>query len=537
MQSSPSPLALAAPARRRVTAVAAAALTLVALVTLAGPAVPAAAQPPPTVGDYQQTLDLTFPTRPDAHFTDSYDACRSGCSRHHKATDLIGQKLWPLYAAVDGRVCHVAGEDGVEPSYGYAVTICGHDGREYRYLHINNDTPGTDDGRGGARWAFAPGIRRGVEVRRGQWIAYMGDSGNAEGTSPHLHLDIFDDRVTDPYGDTRINPYPSLVAARARGDVSTDAGLPLAGIARQAGPDRIGTAIELSRFAWPSAAHAVVAAAHEPGWPLVASAYAAHLDVPSLLTFPDRLDERVTAELARLGAGSVTLVGPVTAAVHQALVDAGIAVELVTSDDLFVVAATLAERIWADTDIDTAVIALGTHPDPARAWPDALTGTALAAGAGAALLPVAPGQVPAAIAAILGDADRAVLIGGPAALSDDVETFVRTAVRDVQRIEGPDRYATAVAVADAMAHRGLVELDGWVWAATGLDWPDAVTAGPVAVRSGDPLVLVDGTGAPGDANAIRWLRANAGRLDAGMLVGGTAAISDHAAAELAVHLT
>ena len=106
-------------------------------------------------------------------------------------------------------------DDGEEDSYGRHITLCGDDGREYRYLHLNNDTPGTDDGAAGLEHVFAPGIRQGLRVARGQHIAYMGDSGNAEATAPHLHLDVFDDAVLDPYGDNRINPYPSLMAALA----------------------------------------------------------------------------------------------------------------------------------------------------------------------------------------------------------------------------------------------------------------------------------------------------------------------------------
>ena len=37
----------------------------------------------------------------------------------------------------------------------------GNDGWVYNYGHINNDTPGTDDGANPAQWRFAPGIVRG----------------------------------------------------------------------------------------------------------------------------------------------------------------------------------------------------------------------------------------------------------------------------------------------------------------------------------------------------------------------------------------
>ena len=112
------------------------------------------------------------------------------------------------------------------PSYGYAIRVCGDDGRTYHYVHLNNDRPGTDDGRGGARWAYAPGIRRGAYVRRGQWIGYMGDSGNAESTPPHVHFEIREPGLSDSrirggaYRDpTRLDPFYSLVAARRAGRV------------------------------------------------------------------------------------------------------------------------------------------------------------------------------------------------------------------------------------------------------------------------------------------------------------------------------
>ncbi len=45
-----------------------------------------------------------------------------------------------------------------------------------------------------------PACELGSRVERGQHVAYMGDSGNAESTSPHLHFSITDPTITDPYG-------------------------------------------------------------------------------------------------------------------------------------------------------------------------------------------------------------------------------------------------------------------------------------------------------------------------------------------------
>jgi hypothetical protein len=147
--------------------------------------------------------DIVFPVQGGASFTDDFGDSRSG-GRLHEGNDLIAPKMTPILAARGGRVVSAA---IIEPSYGYMISIAGDDGYTYNYLHINNDTPGTDDDKGGLQYAYAPGISEGVQVIQGQHIAWVGDSGNAESTVSHLHFEI---RLPD---DTAIDPYPYLNAA------------------------------------------------------------------------------------------------------------------------------------------------------------------------------------------------------------------------------------------------------------------------------------------------------------------------------------
>jgi peptidoglycan hydrolase-like protein with peptidoglycan-binding domain len=158
--------------------------------------------------DYRDPVDITFPTGPDARFADDYDAGRSA-GRAHRATDLFAPIGTPVYAAVGGRVSWLPGR---HPSAGYSIHIRGDDGRLYAYYHLGPHT-------GTAAQAYAPGIAEGVTVRRGQHIGFLGDSGNAAGGTPHLHFEIHDERVRDPYGTNRLNPFRSLTEAVRRGDV------------------------------------------------------------------------------------------------------------------------------------------------------------------------------------------------------------------------------------------------------------------------------------------------------------------------------
>jgi hypothetical protein len=171
------------------------------------PAVPAAASP-----TYDAVIDLTFPVAGPTSFIDDYAYCRDGCSRRHRATDIMAPYGARVHAAMGGTVTYITGLTEALPAWGWMITIAGDDGRRYSYIHL---------GRQDRDWreAYVPGLARGSRVERGQHIGFNGCSGNASCSAPHLHLEIEDSRITDPYGSNRMNPYPSLLAALARGDI------------------------------------------------------------------------------------------------------------------------------------------------------------------------------------------------------------------------------------------------------------------------------------------------------------------------------
>lgn len=145
-------------------------------------------------------------------FSDNWLVCRSACTRKHMGQDLMGPKMTPLVAPFDGVVTSLKRDSGSGGNY---VAISADRGPAAGwtaiFMHNNNDTPGTDDGRGSAAWGFPAGIAVGARVLAGQLVSWRGDSGNAENTGPHVHFEL---RKGTGWGGVVYNAFPSLQAAR-----------------------------------------------------------------------------------------------------------------------------------------------------------------------------------------------------------------------------------------------------------------------------------------------------------------------------------
>jgi putative cell wall-binding protein len=435
------------------------------------------------------------------------------------------------------------GFDGPMPSYGYYLRIRHDDGTSASYVHINNDTPGTDDGLGGVEWAYAPGIEPGERVERGQWIAYVGDSGNAEGTVSHLHFELADPDLDDPcladpsYLDkTRLNPYPSLVDARERNDFPPEPPAPDAfPVRRVAGASRVLTAHAISREAYEPGVRAVIVVPEGSyAEALVAAPLAGLLQAPILLSARDGLGRDGIDEVERLDAANAYVVGrtdQLGADVVDDLRDAGVRnVARIAEPDPYALSARMAEEIRSYREaprLERVFLALGEHSDPARAWPDALSVGALAAVTKSPVLLTAPVSLPAVVREALEELAPSLVqvVGGTGAIGPDVaEAAADAAGADVERLSGSNRYATSVAVTGEAVREGLTSGD--IWLATGHAFPDALAAGPAAASLGAPLLLIDGREPGGAPEPDGWLGANRHDLDQAAVVGGSSAITD-----------
>jgi murein DD-endopeptidase MepM/ murein hydrolase activator NlpD len=173
-----------------------AALLAAATITVSG--LDAAAAPTPARADAHDTeFTLSvFPVNADeVRFRDSWGERRSG-GRRHRGTDIIAERGSPILAVADGVVTVM----DYHHLSGFYLTLDHGNGVETMYLHLNNDHLGTDDGQGGVTTAYYPTLVVGSEVAAGDVIAYVGDSGNAERTTPNTHFEIIiDGNKIDPY--------------------------------------------------------------------------------------------------------------------------------------------------------------------------------------------------------------------------------------------------------------------------------------------------------------------------------------------------
>lgn len=113
-------------------------------------------------------------------YSDTWGAPRNG-GRSHEGTDIFGQMGGNVFAVTDG----VIEWTRQGSSAGLWLSLRGDDGDRYWYMHLNG-------------FAASAGQR----VSAGQRIASNGNTGNARGTSPHIHFEYH------PGGGGPVNPYP-----------------------------------------------------------------------------------------------------------------------------------------------------------------------------------------------------------------------------------------------------------------------------------------------------------------------------------------
>jgi Peptidase family M23 len=147
--------------------------------------------------------DVTaFPVVGNVSYIDDFGAPRPGGPHH--GNDIMSVRHQPAIAFEPGTVEKWPGSGGC------MLVLHGKSGMTYWYIHLNNDLGPTNDNKGGCKngVAYAPGLRNGQHVWRGQLVGFVGDSGDANGLQPHLHFEVH------TASGKAIDPYPYLRRAR-----------------------------------------------------------------------------------------------------------------------------------------------------------------------------------------------------------------------------------------------------------------------------------------------------------------------------------
>jgi murein DD-endopeptidase MepM/ murein hydrolase activator NlpD len=187
---------------------------------------PAAAIPDPgylpkrakaATGAQQAGKRMIFPVLGQSRYMNDF-----GAPRHqgpHQGIDIMAPRKALALAAEPGRVKFQI----TSAAAGCMLYLNGDSGTTYVYIHLNNDLGMTNDNRGRCApgIAFAPGLKSGTRVAAGEPVGFVGDSGDADGISPHLHFEMHpnDGAAASPF--TSLNrAWRLLFAAPGKGDTS-----------------------------------------------------------------------------------------------------------------------------------------------------------------------------------------------------------------------------------------------------------------------------------------------------------------------------
>jgi Peptidase family M23 len=143
---------------------------------------------------------IVFPVLGKFRYSNDYGDARPQGS--HQGIDIVAPRKALAIAAEAGRVKFQV----TSSAAGCMLYLYGQSGTTYLYIHLNNDLGITNDnlGRCAPGIAFAPGLKSGMRVAAGEPVGFVGDSGDANGITPHLHFEVH------PNDGPSINPFTHL---------------------------------------------------------------------------------------------------------------------------------------------------------------------------------------------------------------------------------------------------------------------------------------------------------------------------------------
>ena len=240
-----------------------------------------------------------------------------------------------------------------------------------------------------------------------------------------------------------------------------------------------------------------------------------------------RVTKRVVAAVATAALGATLLALPASPVGATQTLNTSVRLE---GADRYATASTIAAQVGCASDI---ILVSGENQ------PDALAAAALARKVTAPILLTPAASLSASASNFIGScvssdgAQTVHILGGEAAMSADVAASVEAIFNvSVNRIEGLDRYETAVAIANAVGASSIGSFLGkrTVFVASGTSYVDALAAGPVsyagvigsASNGPHPILLTAADALPASTDAALTSLG----VQQVVIMGGTAVVSD-----------
>ena len=287
-------------------------------------------------------------------------------------------------------------------------------------------------------------------------------------------------------------------------------------IVRIAGVDRISTAVAVSKKGWKTSEYVILANAFSYPDALSGATLSKKLDAPIMLADRDSISNGVVAEIERLGAKKVIILGGTAAIsdnVENDLSSKGVLVARLFGDNRNGTAAAIAEELCYNSS-DVYLVSNAN-------FADALSVSSVAAISGNPILYVNPdGSIPDETMKAIGElkCSKAYVIGGPAAIGENVSHYLNNSGIASERVYGDDRYATSLKICDRFKDKLSFEK---VSLATGKNFPDALAGAAFAAKNNMPVILV------GDAVGNELSKMLTENNVAGIYAfGGTSALSE-----------
>ena len=247
-------------------------------------------------------------------------------------------------------------------------------------------------------------------------------------------------------------------------------------VERISGINRFETATAISKSEWKSADTVLLAKGYDFPDALAGVPLANKLNAPILLTDQNTLSKETAAELKRLQAKKVIILGgkgAIATKVENDIKSLGIKIERISGIDRFETAAKIAERLGGNPE--KAIIAYGYD------FPDALAISSFAASKGYPILLSQTGKLPETTKQALKGVKETIVVGGTKAINKSVENQLPEPLR----INGKDRFETAISIIEKLN----ISKDK-VYVATGYQFADALTDSVIAAQNNAPILLV-----------------------------------------------